>query len=239
MVYIMRIIFRKVNHQQQLSSDEYCRLMKYAEHLRSISAESYELFYERYALLLYQEYSTYLPRFAGEIDDLINFLISEPEILSLLAKGPAPLELFPDTLHDYLQHTLKSKLNYNSLVNLLTRLKDAENTILQLPQPRKTKPVLKYEDSNPYKEIGLKTHFDRLSKYSFITRLQSYRYLTRNKASYDKIEFLAPDRLGGIFTNKEKSIYYYIFLSEADPIKTRNACQVLNLAFYNRNEELT
>jgi hypothetical protein len=54
--------------------------------------------------------------------------------------------------------------------------------------------------------------------------------LTRNKAHADKIDFVGPDRLGGIFTNKQKSIYYYIYLTEQNEVKARNACRILHLA---------
>ncbi|MEN6351069.1 MAG: hypothetical protein ABFD08_16950, partial [Syntrophomonas sp.] len=93
-----------------------------------------------------------------------------------------------------------------------------------------------YEEANPFKEPGLKAHFERLGRYPFITRLQSYRYLTRNRASRDRIECREADRLGGIFSNKLRSIYYLIYLSEADSKKAETACQLLNSVFYGNSE---
>lgn len=52
----MRIIFNKVYRQQALNEEEYSILMLYAEELRSTSPESYLLFYERFATILYQDY---------------------------------------------------------------------------------------------------------------------------------------------------------------------------------------
>lgn len=228
----MRYILRKLEHGQTLNTDEYQSLLEYADKLNSTSTESYALFYEKYARLLFQEYSTYLSRFTRGIDDLIDFLISRPELFACLGEGPLPLQLFPTELQAYLQFTFESDLDRQYLQSLLRVLKDSGSINEELPHPRKNEIVYKYEDSNPYKEIGLKKHFDRLGRYSFITRLQTYRYLTRRKAQEDKIEYLYPDKLGGIFTNKEKSIYYYIFLSEADSQKAHNACRLLNIVFY-------
>ncbi|MDD2586099.1 MAG: hypothetical protein PHT79_08675 [Syntrophomonadaceae bacterium] len=228
----MRRILKKLDHHQELNTEEYGQLMEYAAQLRVNSPESYELFYNKYALILYQEFATYLPRFTSGIDDLINFLISNPEIVSLLSNSSVPLSYFPNDLHNYLTYTFNGRLDTDSLAPVLNLIKKAGKAVFELPQPRDNDIVLKYEDSNPYKETGLKTHFDRLGKYSFITRLQTYRYLTRTKASFDKFEYLYPDRLGSIFTNKDKSIYFYIFLTEADTNKAQNACQLLNLAFY-------
>lgn len=227
----MRNILRKLERGQTLNADEYQSLLEYADKLNSTSIESYTLFYEKYAGLLYKEYSTYLPRFTRGIDYLIDFLISRPELFSCL-EGPLPGQLFPIELHPYLQFTFDSELDRQYLQSILRMIKNLGSITEELPGPRKNEIVYKYENSNPYKEIGIKKHFDRLSCYSFITRLQTYRYLTRRKAQEDKIEYLYPDRLGGIFTNREKSIYYYIFLSEADSQKAHNACRLLNIVLY-------
>ena len=47
-------------------------------------------------------------------------------------------------------------------------------------------------------------------------------------------EVVGDDTLSGIFTNKEKSIYYYVYLTEASPARTENACRLLNQVFYGR-----
>lgn len=231
----MRGILRKLDQGQKLNEEEYQALMAYIDELRDKSPESYELFYERYARLLYKDYSTYLPRFIQGIDQLVNFLTEKPELLPKLKEKPFPLELFPPELRPYLQYSLKLSADEFPLSILLDFLDNNQELVRQLPLARKNEVVYKFEDGNPYKEAGLKAHFDRLSRYSFITRLQSYRYLSGGKASFERIEFLAADRLGGIFTNREKSLYYYIFLSEADEIRAKNACHLLNMVFYGGN----
>lgn len=228
----MRGILRKLDQGQKLGKDEYQRLMEYIEELRDKSPESYMLFYERYALLLYQDYSTYLPRFAQGIDHLLNLLMEKPELLPKLKEHQLAMELFPPELHPYLQYSFTQPADSLSLSILFNFLDNNQELVNQLPAARKNEVVCKFEEGNPYKEVGLKAHFDRLSRYSFITRLQSYRYLSAGKAVSDRIEFVAADRLGGIFTNREKSIYYFIFLSEANEIKARNACSLLNMVFY-------
>lgn len=229
----MRKTFKKLDRREILTEDEYGRLMEYARQLCEEAPPSYELFYERYAAILARDYYTCLPRFHYGIDDLVNFLVHNPALI-LSDSGQFPLELFPVEYHPYLRYLFTDRMDYAFLKPVLDYLKASTVSTAALPATRTGPVVYKFEDSNPYKEIGLKVHFDRLSRYQFITRLQTYRYLTRNKASHDKIEVLAGDRLGGIFTNKEKSIYYYLFLSEKDIHKAENASRLLNLAFYGR-----
>lgn len=228
----MRKILRRLEQGQKLNEEEYRLLLEYGEKLRDESPESYGLFYERYAQILYQDYSTYLPRFAQGLDHLLSLLLERPELLPRLKEIPLPLKYFPPELHPYLQHSFIPIAESLSLTNLLSFLSPGAERLNELPRARKYGAVFKYEEGNPYKEAGLKPHFDRLSRYHFVTRLQSYRYLSLRKAASDRIEYLAPDRLGGIFTNREKSIYYYIFLSEMDEFKAKNACHLLNMAFY-------
>lgn len=229
----MRSILRKLNQGVELGADEYQQLMDYANHLMHNSPESYAVFYEQYAFRLYQDYYTFIPRFQHGWDDLINYLLEHPQALHLFAIDPLPLEEFPQTLHPYLQYTFKQQVDSQVLRKLLRSLNQAVANMNVLPQPRQGEIVYKYEDDNSGKEIGLKSHFERLARYSFVTRLQTYRYLNRNKAAVDKFECIDDDRLGGIFTNKDKSIYYFVYLSENDPMKAQNACRVLNIAFYS------
>jgi len=158
--------------------------------------------------------------------------MEKPELLQKLKEHPLSLELFPPELHPYLQYSFTRPADSLSLSILVNFLDNNQELVSQLPAARKNEVVCKFEEGNPYKEVGLKAHFDRLSRYSFITRLQSYRYLSAGKAVSDRIEFVAADRLGGIFTNREKSIYYFIFLSEANEIRAKNACHLLNMVFY-------
>jgi hypothetical protein len=228
----MRSILKKIERRLDLSEAEYCDLLNYMENLQRNSPEAYAIFYDEYASILGEEYDTFIPRFRYGRDDFFNYLCSHPELNQRLSKYGLPLTVFPSELHPYLQYTFGSSLPVLDVFSLLDSTKSSPD----LPQPRSGMPVFKYEDSNPYKERGLKTHFERLARYSFVTRLQSYRYLTRGKASCDRMEYVSPDCLGGIFTNKQKSIYYYLFLSEADEIKAHNACALLNLVFYSREK---
>lgn len=227
----MRSVLRKLNQSVELGAEEYQQLMDYVNHLMLNSQESYAVFYEQYAFQLYRDYYTIIPRFQHGWDDLINYLLEHPQALHLFEIDPLPLQEFPPTLHPYLKYTFKQPVDSQILHKLLQSLNQAVANINVLPGPRQGEIVYKYEDDNNRKEIGLKSHFERLARYSFITRLQTYRYLTRNKAANDKFEYIDGDHLGGIFTNKEKSIYYFIFLSENDPVKAQNACRVLNIAF--------
>ncbi len=230
----MRGILRKLDKRERLTDKEYEELLKYIDTLLSSSAESYDLFYTRYSSVLWRDYSVYIPHFKYDIDDLINHLIYHPELFDTMAGTPDMLELFPVEMHPYIAYTLKQE-NHYLLKQLSRSLAEPASNPQQLPSARSGSVVIKYEDANPYKEIGLKSHFKRLSKYQFITRLQSYRYLKGSKASQDRIDVLEADKLGGIYTNKEKSIYYYIFLNEKDIIKAENACYVLNIALYGRS----
>lgn len=227
----MRSVLRKLNQGVELEAEEYQQLMDYGNHLMLNSPESYAVFYEQYAFQLYRDYYTLIPRFQHGWDDLINYLLEYPQALHLFAIDPLPLQEFPKTLRPYLQYTFKQQVDSQALRKLLQTLNQTVTNDNILPRPRQGEIVYKYEDDNSGKEIGLKSHFERLAHYFFITRLQTYRYLTRNKAAMDKFEYIDGDRLGGIFTNKEKSIYYFVFLSEYDPVKAQNACRVLNIAF--------
>lgn len=232
----MRSILRKLDKRKTLSELEYKELLHYIDALFNNSWESYNLFYARYSAVLWQDYSVYIPHFKYDIDDLINHLVYHPELLDKIHNTQDPLELFPVELHPYLTYHFKRD-NHHHLLTRLTRSLTVQSalTLRELPSARSGEVVVKYEDGNPYKEIGLKLHFDRLTKYQFITRIQSYRYLTRGKSRQDRIDVLAEDKLGGIYTNKEKSIYYYLFLSESDIIKAKNACSVLNTALYGKS----
>lgn len=168
------------------------------------------------------------------MDDLIQLLIQQPELWYKLKQEPFSLQSFPPEYHPFIYSILEQPETRQLLDELLQLLNQPRPDDI-LPRPRSDEPVYIYEDGNPFKEIGLKTHFERLGRYHFITRLQSYRYLSRRKASNDRVQYLYPDRLGGIFSNKEKSIYYYIFLSESNEEKARNAANLLNLALYGKS----
>lgn len=228
----MRAILRKLDRHYPLSQNEYLRLMEYARDLQIQMPNSYQVFYNRYAELLFQKYDTYLPGFQPNLDDLINLFIQNPELLAAASSRPIAWQLFPEPYHQLLQQWNETSDDF-AILNAIIRLLQTQPSLArQLPEPRQEPVIMKFEDGNPFKEPGLKVHFDRLARYQFVSRLQSYRYLTRNKANQDRIEIITGDRLGGIFTNKDKSIYYYVFLTEDNLDKAQEAARLLNLAFY-------
>lgn len=228
----MRAILKKLERLQKLSEDEYAALMKYIQKLRADSIPSYQIFYQRYAQLLYQHYDTYLPAFDYNLDDVITLFTGHPELLSSVQRRPLRWQDFPPRYQTVVRACLELPLERRFFYELLDHLANRPQLLAQLPAPRQNEVSFVYEDNNPYKEAGLKAHFERLSRFNFITRLQSIRYLSRNKARQDRLEVLTPDRLGGIFTNKDKSIYYYVYLTEAVEAKAHEACLLLNLACY-------
>lgn len=229
--WAMRKILRKLEHSRLLQVEEFDQLMDYIDQLRQNTPESYALFCQQYGGVLYEQYFTYLPRFPAGMDELTEFIVRNPSARKAVAALPSALSSFPPALHPYLMHVL-----YHDPLSLKSL--DIPEAIAfpgdsySLPEPRKQPVVCKFEASNTNKEAGLKAHFDRLSRFTFVSRLQSYRYLTRHKAARDRIEVVDGQCLGGIFTNKEKSIYYYIFLTEDNLDKAHLACQTLNSALY-------
>lgn len=230
----MRVILRKLQQRKPLDEAEYTALIDYAEYLCWHDHQSYALFYDLYADFLHQDYHTYLPRFRYGRDDFYDYLLQRPELIHNLQNHSLPVESFPEYLHEYLFYAYGKLITKASMQSFLALVPVENNIGLALPAPRQKNAVYKYEDGNPYKEPGLKAHFEKIGRYTFVSRLQSYRYLRGNKSATDKIEVLSPDCLGGIFSNKEKSIYYYIFLTEADNQKASNACQILNTSFYGK-----
>lgn len=229
----MRVLLRKLEQNQPLKESEYEQLLAYIEQIQSSSPETYALFCRQYRQALLKDHSHYLPLFPAGRDELSEFLIRFPQAVEEIGSIPASLSAFPANLHPYLLYMAQtSAAVLQDLTTYTVKAQEISGTSVSLPQPRQGEVVYKFEDSNPFKEMGLKAHFDRLSRFSFITRLQSYRYLTGSKAARDRIETVDGQCLGGIFTNKEKSIYYYIFLSEDDLSKAQLACQVLNTALY-------
>ena len=228
----MRRILKKIKQGQNINDEEYLQLMNYIEQLGGDSFASYTVFHKQYAAILFKTYAIYLPPFPVGLDELYEYLTQNHEAIEKLSDLPASITSFPPALHPFLNHCLN--YDYALLQQLQKSLPDSLPKPLSLPRPRSREVIFKYEEANPYKEIGLKNHFERLARYTFVSRLQTYRYLTRSKAVEDRIEVLAVTTLGGIFTNKQKSIYYYIFLTESDFEKANQACYLLNLAFYGK-----
>jgi len=217
-----------------LDEKEYVKLSDYIDELRWNSPESYVRFFDLYADNLTQYYAVYLPRFRYGRDDFYDYILQNPEIISHLPDKILVTDTFPLYLHEYLLYKYGHYITLESIQAVQAMLNRDSSAPLLLPSPRRKNPIYKYEDNNPYKEPGLKNHFERIGRYSFVSRIQSYRYLRGNKSAVNKIEVISPDCLGGIFTNKEKSIYYYIFLTEEDHPKAINACQILNKSLYGK-----
>lgn len=228
----MRNILRKLERKQNLPEDEYRLLMEYINELALQAPESYQLFYSRYADTLYKDYDTFIPPFSWGKDDFIDFLLIHPDLIRILNESFLHLNDLPVIFRPYLSHTFTNGIITGENIPWLGLIMQNSEMLYELPRPRTGDVIYKYENSNPYKEPGLKTHFERIGRYSFVTRLHSYRYLTRNKAHNDKFEVMGTDSLKGIFTNKQKSIYYYIYLTEQNKKKAANACRLLNIAFY-------
>lgn len=230
----IKIITEKIDRQVRPDEDELLKLIAYAQRLRRKSYDTYRSFYDLYADLLYKEYGHYLTPFRYGRDDFFDYLVQNPDFLD---NHPDPILApndFPAFLHEYLLFNYGQTINSQEIESLQKLLAGSPQIEWGLPVPRQKEVVYKYEKGNSFKELGLKSHFEKIGRYDFVSRVQSYRYLRGNKSSTDKIEVLGPDYLGGIFTNKEKSIYYYIFLTESNYQKAINACQILNNEFYGK-----
>jgi len=226
----MEIIFNKIEQGQPLGDREREKLDAYLERLRRSEPDSFQDIYNRYANTLFSSYNIYVPRFTNEPDEFFHFLINNPFFLTS-ENEYVIRDVIPQHLLRYFDHTFFDGIKLNPLSSLGQA--PGRETTHDLPQPREKDAVIKYESANPFKEAGLKSHFERLARYPFISRLQSYRYLNNNKASQDRIYVISGDTLGGIFTNKDRSIGYYIYLTENDCSKAVNACRLLNRELYD------
>lgn len=230
----MKTIMQKIEQQRPLAPEEYAALHAYTEDLRWHDPIAYRAFYQSRAEDLACSYAVFLPRYSYGRDDFYDYLLQNPELAQNLTGQVQVTETFPLHLHEYLLDQYGNFIDAETLQIMQEALCAHFDALSKLPAPRQKDPVYKYEDNNQYKEPGLKNHFERIGRYNFVTRIQSYRYLRGSKSVNDKIEVISPDCLGGIFTNKEKSIYYYIFLTEENESKAINACRVLNRSLYGK-----
>lgn len=228
----MRTVLRKLQRHQPLTEEDRADLLQYADYLRNASLPSYELFYERYASWLHHRHHIHLPRSNYGVDDLYDFLLAHPHLIGQISSGQLDPGLFPVHLQYYLSSAEGLDALYITVLPALEYIRPGDSRTGELPRARLSELVVKYESGNPSKETGLKAHFDRLGAYPFITRLQSVRYLRGTKASQDRVEVISGDCLGGIFTNKAKSIYYLVYLTENDGAKAGQACRLLNRDLY-------
>lgn len=228
----MRSILKKIKSYAELSASEWEQLFAYIEYLGQTSGESYRLFRQEYGSILSGRHHIYLPLFYYGADALADFVGQNYPLLR--AQGHAPLDwrLLPQPLHPYVRHHFAEDNRVVLWEDILKFFPARAAPDFTLPVPRHQDLVTIYEEGNPHKESGLHLHWQRLRCYSFISRLQTYRYLTKHKAKQDRFRFLTAEKLSGIFTNQDKSIYYFVYLTEADKIKAQNACQLLNQMFY-------
>ncbi|NMA63311.1 MAG: hypothetical protein GX964_04705 [Syntrophomonadaceae bacterium] len=228
----MRPILRKITDGVPLKAGEYERLLAYIEELRQVGGDSYRVFRENYGTKLGRDYGFYLSRYSAGGADLVEYLAANPSVVRAMQEEPVPVASFPPWLRDYLLNEYGLYLKAGQIGDLLSWLRRERITAVGLPRGREGEAVLVYEEGNPYKETGLKQHFENIARRSFVTRVVSIRYLTRNKARADGFKVRGDDCLSGIFTNREKSIYYLVYLTEADAGKAENACKLLNQVFY-------
>lgn len=127
--------------------------------------------------------------------------------------------------------------DYGIILSAEEKTLDIEEKPVGLPAHRTEEVVIKYEDANASKEPGLQAHFERLARYPYVTRIQSYRYFRGKKARQDRFDVAGEDCLRGIFTNKDRSILYHVYLSENHLQKARAACRQLNKDFYGWDME--
>jgi len=232
MVKRMRAVLRKLVDRIPLEEEEYRRLLAYTETLRSGSEESYRVFRDNYGSLLMADYGIRLPRFASGRAEFLEYLCQNWEVVQALKLGPLPVSTMPVSLQEYLRTEYGSEIKAEQVRDLVEWIERNQTAGHGLPRPRKRDPVLVYEVGNENKEIGLAQHFRRIARHPFVSRIVSVRYLSRGKAAQDRFEVRGEDVLSGIFTNKEKSIYYLVYLTEADLCKAANACNLLNHVFY-------
>ncbi len=226
-------ILRKVKRHEPITPEERQTLLKGIEPLFAVPNAGWRYFFACYARDLAEYYSIELPLFACDPDVVYDWLLQNPPLLEQLMQGGLTQKDYPLELADYLLYTFGTEITPQDVAPLIASFQGKLEDHL-LPVPRTRPPAFKYEENNPFKEAGLKNHFERVARYSFVSRIQSYRYLTGRRAAADRFEVVADDTLSGIFTNKEKSIYYYVYLTEASPARTENACRLLNQVFYGK-----
>lgn len=228
----MRPVLRKISDRVPLAPREFRQLIDYVEHVRAHGEASYQVFRQNYGSVLYELYGIYLSRFGTGRAELAEFLFANPGVARTLRGTPLPVNAFPTRFRGYLREEYGESLQPSDVEDILRWLPGDKDKDAGLPREREQEPVLVYEAGNPGKEWGLQQHFERIARHRFVTRVVSVRYLARGKAKKDRFEVRGDDVLGGIFTNREKSIYFMVYLTEAEPSKTANACQLLNLVFY-------
>ncbi len=226
-------ILRKVKRHEPLTLKERQLLLNMTEHLVAFPNSCWKYFFEYYAQDLALYYHIFLPLFACDPDVVYDWLLRNPSLLNQLMNSGLTQKDYPPALADYLRYTFGPEITPQDVSPLIDYYQETLESGA-LPAPRTKPPVFKYEKNNPYKEAGLKNHFERLGRYSFVSRIQSYRYLSGGRAVTDRFEVFSDDTLSGIFSNKEKSIYYYVYLTEANLTRAKNACHLLNRVFYGK-----
>ncbi len=229
----MRAILKKIKTLSALDPSEFAALVAYIEHLGQTSLASYSLFYSEYSSKLIKQYNLRIPKYYFGADEIVNYCVQN--IANLTAAKNMALHSFPfpHSYSSFIEQICSQEQNDFVVADLLNMfaIDPEENNIY--PSPRQTDIVKIFEDGNAKKETGLDFHFKRLQNYSFISRIQTIKYLQKHKATKDCFKTNAPDKIRGIYTNNQKSVYYLVYLTEADPKKAANACRLLNRMFYN------
>ncbi|MDH7496982.1 MAG: hypothetical protein QHH05_00840 [Syntrophomonadaceae bacterium] len=228
-------MLRKVARRLPLDAGEMERLHRYVRELRSADPQGFALLCETYGEALEGEYGFSLDGVEAGRGELLAHLLQHPGLVEELAREPQPLEAFPPRLRPYLASEFGGRVTAAQVQDLLAWVRELEKP-KELPMARKGDAVLVYEEGNPGKETGLEAHFQRVARLPFVTRLVSVRYLRRGKASADRFEVRGDDCLSGVFTHRDKSIYYLVYLTEADADKAGQACRLLNWLFCDGRE---
>lgn len=225
-------ILRKIKNHFPLNSEEKKKLLLEIEHLNNFPNPAWIYFFNFYSDDLASQ-GIIVPLFPCDLDTVYSWLLANPDLIEILKHSYIQRKDYPIELADFLSYTFGNYLRAEDFPQLMAYYHeniDADT----LPISRSKPPTFKYEEGNPYKEIGLKNHFERIARYSFVSRLQSFRYLNGRLASMDRFEVFSDNMLSGIFTNKEKSIYYYVYLTERNQQRAENACRLLNRVFYDK-----
>lgn len=138
----MRSILKKLDRHEELNEHQYQQLMSYIDKLRMESFESYVIFQQRYAQTIWEEYSTYLPRFLYGWDELINLLLAQPDLIPVLMQKPFAVERFPAPYHPYLFYLSQDPREFSLWKNLLSSLPFGADQTAALPQARQNPPVI-------------------------------------------------------------------------------------------------
>ena len=83
---------------------------------------------------------------------------------------------------------------------------------------------IQYEDKNHGKHPGLQEYLERVVKKSYVTRIQTVRYLPEKPTEARfRADPASPDRLKGTFWDGKVAVEFFVYLSEHNPQKAKAA----------------